>query len=61
VTTWVSTTVSLAQAAHVIDYMRRAGVPVRATGSGSFMPGSSAHLAMLVELVRTSASRRGSK
>ena len=49
-TGYVSRGVSPSQAAHIIAYMKDAGVPVRVTGGGSLMLGSPAHLAMLAEL-----------
>jgi hypothetical protein len=50
VTAYISRAVGSTQAVHIVEYMKRAGVPLRAVGSGSLMFGTPSHLAMLVEL-----------
>ena len=57
-TAYISRTVGPAQAAHIVGYMKRAGMPVRAAGGGSLMLGSPSHLAMLVELARAEKDSR---
>jgi hypothetical protein len=41
---------SLSQTAHVLDYMRRAGVPVRKVGGASVVFGSPVYLEAMVTL-----------
>jgi hypothetical protein len=58
VTAYLQRAVGPTQAAHIVSYMKRAGVPVRAVGTGSLVLGSPSHLAMLVELALDEARAR---
>jgi hypothetical protein len=55
VTVYIQRTVGATQAAHIVSHMKQAGVPMGATGSGTLMLGSPAHLAVLVELAEEEA------
>jgi hypothetical protein len=50
VTAYLSRSVSVAQGARIVEYLKQASAPVGAVGSGSLTLGSPAHLTMLVEL-----------
>lgn len=49
-TAYLSRSVSVAEGARIVEYLKQTGAPVRAVGSGSLMLGSPAHLTILVEL-----------
>jgi hypothetical protein len=57
-TAYISRTVGLFQAARIVDYMKAAGVPVRAVGTGILLLGAPSVLAAITELAEHEQKRK---